>query len=111
MKIDTKKAGLAATSFLCGFLLCAAILSHSPAQRRLDSVVANAPMLAFTQVQRQTSPVIWIVPPEWTSPGVTRVERDPLLDQMQSVPGQRPAHNVDLIDTRYQVPVDLPEFP
>ena len=74
-------------------------------------MTASISMLALTQLHQQSRPVIWIAAPESTTPGLFRVESDPSLEQMQSLPGYRPARNVDLIDMRYQPPVDLPEIP
>ena len=106
MKLDIKKMRLVAVSFLCGFLFCAVLFSRSSTQQSTPRVVASGPLLATTQFQPQPAPILWIAP-QRTSPGIIRIEPDPIAEQMQLLPGGRSAHSVDLIDTRHQPSVDL----
>ena len=106
MKIDLKKIRLVALSFLCGFLFCAVLISPSSTRQSTPRVVASGPLLATTQFQPQPAPVIRMAP-QHTPARFIRIERDPMAEQMQLLPGGRSARSVDLIDTRHQPSVDL----
>lgn len=117
MKIDFTRARLAAFSFVCGFIVCAGILSRSPTPGPQAFLTASVPMLAFTQAQKQSGPNIWVDSPQSNLPGLFHVEsnpsldQNPLLDPFQSLPGQGPTRNLDLIDMRNLSPIELPERP
>ena len=106
MKIDLQKIRLVAVSFLCGFVVCAVLISPSSIRQSTPRVVASGPLLATTQFQPQPAPVIWMAP-HHTPARFIRIEHDAMAEQMQLQPGDRPARSVDLIDTRYQPSVDL----
>ena len=107
MKLDLKKTRLVIVSFLCGFLLCAILISPPSTRQSTPRVVATGPLLATTQFQPQSAAVIWVAP-QHTPFRPIRAEHDPHATRMELLlPGSRPSRNVDLIDTRYQPSIDL----
>jgi hypothetical protein len=89
---------LVAVAFICGFALCACIVSFVsiPAP---PLVIQTLPIVASTQFQWSAHDVIVLEPPK---PDGHPSSPDPLA----LLPGTKQPRNVDLIDTRFQ-----PQFP
>ena len=90
---------LVALAFICGFALCACIVSFI-------SVPTPTPVI-------QTVPVVAATQFQWSAPNRSVVELPRMMsgpaspDPLNLLPGTKRPRNVDLIDTRFQPQVPL----